>query len=353
MRLPVLDEVGLRVAARYKSKKKLESGNTLYVYSPQQVSRRNNQKADRVEKLRGKLDSLRKKVKTDLKSKDPKTKLTALVVALIDHTYERVGNDTSAEERGHFGVTGWQKQHISLGKGRAIIKYTGKSGVKHEKVVDDPSIIPALKEAYDSVEKETDGIFGEGDAAVGSSDVNEYLSEFDITAKDLRGLHANREMQDRLKAIRSKGPKLPSDRKGKDKILKEEFKKALEGAAEAVGHEPSTLRSQYLVPSLEEAYMKDGTVIEKLNEKVAGLDQDEPPPLVFSHRVIRQLVDHMVGEDTVTEDSDFQAMRIAFRQRGGSWERFINGDTNHNNILKDVVVAWSKLPGHKKKQETL
>lgn len=349
MRFPILDETSLRVAARYQKKKKLESGNTVYVYSPRQVALRNNQKADRIEDFKSSLGKLRSKVEKDLTSKDTKTKLTALVVALIDHTYERVGNFTSAEERGHFGVTGWQKQHISMGKGKATIRYVGKSGVKHEKVVDDPKILPALKSAYDSVEKATGGLF-EG---IGSKEVNDYLSSFNITAKDLRGLHANREMQERLRVIRSKGPKLPSDRKEKDEILKKEFTKALEGAAEAVGHEASTLRSQYLVPALEEAYLKDGTVIEKLNEKTAGLDPETSPPLVFAHRVIRQLVDHLLGTEYLTEDPDFKSIRLAFRNKGGSWEKFLNGDLKQNKLLQDIVSAWAQLPGLKKKQETI
>jgi DNA topoisomerase-1 len=339
----------VRVAARYKEKKKLDSGGVVYVYSPQQVSRRNNEKAERVEKLHGKLPKLRSKVKHDLHSKDLKTKLTALVVALIDHTYERVGNDTSADERGHFGVTGWLKEHVSLGKGRATIRYVGKSGVKHIKKVKDLSILPALKEAYDSVEKETGGLFED----VSASDVNTYLREFDITAKDLRGFHANREMQERLTAIRAKGPKLPTSRKEKDKILKEEFKEALEGAAEAVGHEAATLKNQYLVPSLEETYLKNGEVVKKLNEKTAGLDQDDPRPLIFSHRIIRQLVDHLVGAEFIVEDSDYLAMRVAFRKQGGSWEKFINGDLSANEALKNTVSSWAKVPGRKKKQDTI
>jgi DNA topoisomerase I len=344
-----LDEISLRVAARYKNKKVLDTGTVVYEYSDQQVARRNNQKADRIEKLRKSLDGLRKKVNSDLGSSNQKTKLTALVVALIDHTYERVGNDESAEERGHFGVTGWQKQHVSIGNGKATIKYTGKSGVKHEKVVDDKKILPALKAAYDSVEKSSGGLFDD----VSSKDVNEYLASFNITAKDLRGLHANREMQERLKALRSKGSKLPHDRKERDKILKGEFKEALEGAAEAVGHEASTLRSQYLVPALEEAYMKDGSVIEKFNEKVAGLDPEQRPPLVFSNRIIRQLIDHMIGEDTITEDIDFKSMRIVFRECGGSWEKFMNGDILNNELLQKIVTAWAQMPGRKQKQETI
>jgi uncharacterized FlaG/YvyC family protein len=349
MTVVFLDEMALRVASKYKGKTTLDTGTVVYEYSDQQIAKRNRDKADRIEKLSKSLKGLRSKVNKDLRSEDEKTKLTALVVALIDHTYERVGNDESADERGHFGVTGWQKQHVTLGKGTATIKYVGKSGVKHEKTVDDVKILPALKAAYDSVEKSTGGLFD----GVTSRDVNEYLADFDITAKDLRGLHANREMQERLRAIRSKGPSLPSDRKGKDKILKGEFKKALEGAAESVGHEASTLRSQYLVPALEEAYLKDGSVIERFNEKAAGLDSTTQPPLVFSNRIIRQLVDHMVGEDTLIDELDYSVMRYVFRLCKGSWEKFMNGDMLNNELLQKIVTAWAQMPGRKQKQETI
>ena len=178
----------------------------------------------------------------------------ALAVALIDHTFERVGNPSSAEN-GHFGVTGWMVKHLTFGKGGATIRYIGKSGVKHEKTVNDPILLKALKKAVKGKQGD-DALCG----GVTAEDVNEYLREFDITAKDLRGYHANREMQERLRAIRSKGSTLPKPRKERDAILKDEFKQALEGAAEAVGHEAATLRTQYLVPGIERAYMKDGSV---------------------------------------------------------------------------------------------
>lgn len=191
----------------------------------------------------------------------------ALAVALIDHTYERVGNPQSAEN-GHFGVTGWKAKHFDVGKDTATLRYVGKSGVTHEKTISDPLLLKAVKKALEG-KKPEDALCG----GVTSDEVNEYLKPYGITAKDLRGLHANREMQERLRAIRSKGPKLPRLRKERDPILKEEFKQALEGAAGAVGHEPATLRKQYLVPGIEEAYMKDGTVPRDLtaSARVAAL----------------------------------------------------------------------------------
>jgi len=249
-----------KIAAKYKEKVKTEAGNTVYTYSERQIANRNKKKAEQIEKLRKSIHKLRKKVTKDLTAKEPKTALTALAVALMDHTYERVGNEGSAKD-GHFGVTGWKKKHVTFGSGGATIKYVGKSGVKHEKKVTDAAIKKALKAAYDSCKG--DDIFAGEDCSVSASDVNKYLEPFDITAKDLRGFHANREMQDRLKAIRAKGKKLPEDKKDREKLLKKEFLSALDDTAEAVGHEAATLRSQYLVPGLEDTYMKDGTVSDK------------------------------------------------------------------------------------------
>lgn len=257
-----MDSFAQRLAARFKSKKKLESGNTVYVYSPRQVALRNSEKAVRLEKLRGKIGELRTQVRKDLSSDDPDTALAALAVALIDHTYERIGNDGSAEERGHYGVTGWQKSHISFGKGRATIRYIGKSGVKQKKTVTDAKILAALKDAYEGCEG--DEIFTHSLGKVGASKVNAYLKKFDVTAKDLRGFHANLEMQKALRDIRSSAGALPEDPKAREEQLKKEFKQALKRTSEAVGHEAATLRNQYLVPKLEEMYLKDGTILGKM-----------------------------------------------------------------------------------------
>lgn len=263
-----------RVAARFKQKKVTEKGNTVYVYSERQVANRNRKKAERLEKLSRNIETLRKKVKADLQSDDPEIAMTALAVALIDHTYERPGNEGSADE-GHFGVTGWHRGHVTWdAKGGATIKYVGKSGVKHEKKVTDPAIRKALRDAYDATEGKEGSLFSNEDAKVDAPKVNEYLSKFDVTAKDLRGFHANREMQERLREIR-KG-KLPEDPKEREKALKEEFKEALEGTAKAVGHEAATLKTQYLVPGLEDAYLKDGTVMDGFDSKKKTAFEDIP-----------------------------------------------------------------------------
>jgi DNA topoisomerase IB len=163
----------------------------------------------------------------------------------------------------------WRKKHVKFNGNKATIKYTGKSGVDHTKTVDDPKVVKVLKE-FTKDKSGDDFVFDcgdEDDTCVRAKDVNDYLSKFDTTAKDIRGYHANRLMQETLKDLRKKGKKLPDDKKKREELLKEEFDKALEIVAGEVGHEAATLKSNYLVPALEDTYMDGGKVIDKLDKK--------------------------------------------------------------------------------------
>jgi DNA topoisomerase-1 len=255
--------IAARVVAKYMSKKNItnQSGEkvTVYEYSENHLRNRTKRKSEQIQKLKKHMSDLRTKIKKDMSSEDLKTKLTALAVALMDQTYERVGNEGSASE-GHFGVTGWKKKHISFNGKNVTFKYVGKSGVKHEKKIDDSGTRKLLKEFYDELENDNSDLFSQEGAKVTAKDINAYLEEFEVTAKDIRGFHANREMQEALKEVRAKGGKIPSDKKEREKQLKKEFKEALKTTAEKVGHEEATLRNQYLMPNIEADYIKDGTV---------------------------------------------------------------------------------------------
>lgn len=232
---------------------------TIYEYSEKHIEKRTKQKAQHVEKLRNDISKLRKEYKKDLNSDDKDTFQVALAVALIDETCERIGNAESAGT-GHFGVTGWKKKHINFSNGKININYVGKSGVKQKKTVEDKTIIKALKKLWKEAENGNSEIFTAGKIAV---KINAYLKPFGITAKDIRGFHANDIMVQCLKDAR-KG-KLPSDEKEKAKKLKEEFNEALEETAKLVGHESATLRRQYLVPGLVDNFLEDGTIAKKFS----------------------------------------------------------------------------------------
>ena len=233
----------------YVSKKKEESGNITYLYDEKHIAARNRKKEKRLQKLNKSLKNMRSEVKKDLTSDDDKTRLVALAIALIDETYERIGNEESASELKHYGVTGWLLKHVSFGKGKATIKYVGKAGVKQQKEIKDKAILTALKRACEDKSKGDRILDG-----ISAKAVNAYLHQFGITAKDIRGFHANKEM---LRSLKENGKgKLPKDGKEREKVLKERFKDALEDAAKKVGHEPSTLKRQYLLPRIEQNFLE-------------------------------------------------------------------------------------------------
>jgi len=275
-----------QVMARYKSKKKVKTKDgdemTVYEYSDRQVADRNRKKAERVEKLRKSMQKLQTKVRKDVQSKDEKTRDVALAVGLMDETFERVGNDGSAKE-GHFGVTTWRVKHVKFHNGSATLSYVGKSGVDQKKKITNSRIVSALKKAC------ADKKPNECVLSVSASEVNAYLKPFGISAKDIRGLHANTEMKTQLRKVR-KG-KLPDDPKEREKKLKDEFKKALEATAERVGHEASTLKSQYLVPGLEDEYMKDGTISESHTKKGAEAVTDTGALYVIAPDALKDMLD--------------------------------------------------------------
>lgn len=255
-------------------KKKEESGNVTYLYDEKHIAARNKGKEKRLKKLSKSLKKMRAKVKEDLSHEDEKIRLAALAVALIDETYERVGNEESASDLHHYGVTGWLLKHITFGKGKATIKYVGKAGVKQNKEVKTKSVLSALKRACEGKKENDRALDG-----ISAKDVNAYLVPFSITAKDIRGYHANKEMLRSLKA-NGKG-KLPKDGKEREKALKERFKDALEDAAKKVGHEPGTLKRQYLIPRIEQYYMEGkgtGSILAALDIPLSKRADEEGPP---------------------------------------------------------------------------
>lgn len=308
----------VKSAAKFKKKKTVKNqkgeSQVVYEYSERQVANRHREKAKKVEKLRQNLGKLRGQVKKDLSSDDPKTWLSALAVGLMNDTYERVGNDQSAKD-GHFGVTGWQAKHVTVSGGKATFTYVGKSGVKQKKTTTDAGLVKAVKKALEG-KSGTDPLFEVDGTTVGASDVNKYLKPHGITAKDIRGLHANREMQSRLKAIRGKGGTLPTDKKKREEKLKAEFQKALEETAAEVGHEAATLRSQYLVPGLEDDFMRDGSVKTKLDKRAGGVwylhaTRTDLARLIMSSKVLLGRHSRKVGREAVFAATDTPASRRA------------------------------------------
>ena len=214
----------------------------------EEISRR-QKKTVSVKKLAEQISGLRQKVTKDMKSDDEKVKLTATAVALMDCTAERVGNDASAGD-GHVGVTGFQKKHVAVSGNKVTLKYVGKSGVDHDREFTDERIAKVLKECLKRCKSPTDFVLTTPDGYHVKADrINRYLKEYGVTAKDIRGYSANHMVIQSLKN-RAKSP----DEAERKKVMSE----VLQKVADRVGHGKATLRKHYLLPNLEDDYVKKG-----------------------------------------------------------------------------------------------
>lgn len=234
-------------------------------------------KKERIQQLSGSIQRLRMNVSKDIsrwlslsKLEDEKQGLTALVIAVMLNTAERVGNDDSADN-GHFGVTGFQKKHISVVGSKIHLDYVGKSGTKHEKNFSDERIAKALNKAIKNSPSKF--IFETSDGfRIKADKVNRYLEQYDITAKDMRGYLANRWIIEELKSYKLESLKinelsnLPTlQLSNLEKQRKKIFNEVLKQVALRVGHGRGTLKKHYMIPELPNEWIEHGRIIDMQN----------------------------------------------------------------------------------------
>jgi len=220
------------------------------VYSAKEIKARWAKKTGQIETLANHIQSLRYNITKDLQSDDEKVFLTAVVLATMLATSERVGNSVSANA-GHRGVTGFLKSQVSTDGNRVTFRYTGKSGVKQEKVVTDEKLANNIRKALKMSDSKY--LFCTSDGFCIKADrVNRYLKDFDVTAKDIRGYSANRWIIEKLKSN-----DIPKEEKDRKKL----FLKVATEVAKKVGHQRSMLRSSYLIPDLENLYIEKGKIV--------------------------------------------------------------------------------------------
>ena len=301
---------------------------------------RRQKKCKSVRHLAENIQGLRNKVSRDLKSSDEKTRLTALAVALMDKTASRVGNDGSAKD-GHYGVTGWKNSHVSISGNTVTIKYVGKSGVDQEKTVTDKTIAKMLKDCKGSCKGDTPLLTTSDGISIKSAQVNRYLKEYDITAKDIRGYAANTLLVNALK-----NSEKPSDEKERQK----KFREVIKSVAEKVGHQQATLKQHYLLPGIEEAYVKHSRVKEVKNASERVVISD------MADRVARWATENIVefdGPVTRLEEEVREALSHWETQKqydGISWDGIEKLHLKLAELTDELVIetplgsAWYDYP---------
>lgn len=219
-----------------------KDGGRVYLYSGEHKERAAKAKFAKAEKFAEAVDGVRERISADIVSEDARTREAAVVSALIDDTYMRVGGGRTEARTGSVGATTLRASHVTEVEGGLKFSFPGKSGVAWERVVTDPDLVAAVRRQV-SGKAPHERVF-----SVDRQGVNAYLKRVGgVTAKDFRTYHASRIVFEEL--ARASAP-------ANAKEAKATMKAAIEKAAAALGHTPGVSKSTYVNPVILERFLE-------------------------------------------------------------------------------------------------
>ncbi|WP_340645127.1 DNA topoisomerase IB [Phenylobacterium sp.] len=169
-----------------------QKGRKQYRYHPDWRQGRDGIKYDRVIAFGRNLPRLRKRVAADLARRGlPRDKVLAAVVAVMEITLIRVGNEEYARANKSFGLTTLRDRHAKITSAGAVFQFRGKSGKIHQTGFRDRRLARIVKACQDIPGQRLFQYIGEDGQhrAVESADVNAYIRDVlgdDFSAKDFR-----------------------------------------------------------------------------------------------------------------------------------------------------------------------
>jgi DNA topoisomerase I len=197
------------------------------------------------------LPKLRRQVRRDLRGNDlSRERVLAGMVALLDATSIRVGNEEYERQNGSYGLATLHSRHVTIHGRSVTLRFRGKGGLMREAEVNEPTLVKLLKQC-----KKLPGsrLFqwiddnGKRHAAT-AADVNDYLHKHtgnQFTAKDFRTWKASANVAGLLYR-QANGL---SGRKRKRAV-----REAIVAAASLLGNTTTICRRYYVHPRLAECF---------------------------------------------------------------------------------------------------
>jgi DNA topoisomerase-1 len=238
-------------------------GRKQYRYHPKWREVRDETKYYRLIGFAQALPAIRRRTAADLRgSKLSREKVLATVVALLEKTLIRVGNDEYARQNRSFGLTTLRDGHVAVKGGRVRFMFRGKSGVEHEIDLNDWRLARIVRQCrdipgYDLFQYYEDD--GER-RAIGSGDVNAYLKEIsgeEYTSKDFRTWAGTVLAAQLLRECND----FTSETQAKKNIVA-----AVAHVAGKLGNTKAVCRKCYIHPAVLESYM-DRTLIRSMVQR--------------------------------------------------------------------------------------
>jgi DNA topoisomerase-1 len=197
------------------------------------------------------LPKLRSAVANDLRGRKlTRNRVLAGMVALVDLTSIRIGNEEYVRQNNSYGIATLRTRHVTMKGRRALLRFRAKGGVKREHIIEDKRLVCLLKQltqlkgAHVFQYVDDEGKIHCADAVA----VNEYLRERtgrSVTAKDFRTWKASSLAIGRLFAKRD-----AETLRAKKKAIK----MTIAEVAETLGNTATVCRKYYIHAGLLQAF---------------------------------------------------------------------------------------------------
>jgi DNA topoisomerase-1 len=231
-------------------------GRRQYRYHPKFRARRDRGKFARLVRFGGLLPRIRRRVRADLaKPGLPREKVLAAVVALLETTRFRVGNEEYARLNRSFGISTLRTRHAKVTGSTIRFRFRGKGGRTEERALVDRQLAAVVRRCQDLPGQE---LFQYPDEdgeprPISSEDVNAYIREAagsdELSAKDFRTWTATVLAHRALREALDGGVLEGAATGGLPKRIVAE---ALERTAEAIGDTVTVTRNSYVHPAVLE-----------------------------------------------------------------------------------------------------
>lgn len=233
------------------------AGRKQYRYHALWTAERGSNKYHRMLAFAAVLPAIRRRTRRDLLGPVcGRPRVLATVVALLEHTHLRIGNEEYARTNHSHGLTTLLDRHVSVRGQHLHFAFRGKSGVHQTVDLDDPHLAKAVRQCQDLPGQTLFQYRDDRNRVrdVSSADVNRYLQDMtggSFTAKDFRtwaGTLAAAEALDRAEPMKSKTARARA------------IVKAVDHVAARLGNTRSVCRKCYIHPAVLDAYQSGTTL---------------------------------------------------------------------------------------------
>ncbi len=236
------------------------AGRRQYRYHDRWSERRSAAKFHRIEAFAQGLPDLRAQVSHDLAGRTlSRDRVLACTVRLLDATTFRIGSDTYARENGSFGLTTIRRDHVTVGRTRALFHYRGKGGLERTHDVRDPDALRVIRALHRREDRGRrlfvyglDGRY----VPVHAADVNSYIRDgvgVESSAKDFRTWHATV-----LAAVGLAG--LAQEHARSSRAIDRDIAGVVRAVSTVLGNTPAVCRTSYIDPRVIDRFRNGSTI---------------------------------------------------------------------------------------------